>query len=83
MPKVQHSVRNQRFLLLSAHRNQVTFSLSKQELPEVVGREIHIHDVSSAGFSKYIFLSLWNQEWILQAYVLRFLEGGTEDGGLK
>lgn len=54
--------------------------LVKQELPDVDGREIHVHDVSFSVFSERVYLlSLGNQEMILQAYVLKFLEGRLKD----
>lgn len=49
----------------------------------MVGREIHIHDVSSAGFSEAVYLSLQNQDQILQVYVSRFLKWGMENERLK
>lgn len=49
----------------------------------MVWREIHIYDVSSAGFSETVYLSLQNQDQILQAYVSRFLKRGMENEGLN
>lgn len=62
----------------SAHSIQVTFLWSKQELPDVDGREIPIHDVSFAVFSERAYLSVtWQSRDGLVSICFEISGGGN------